>query len=318
MNMAEFPTIRDVIALKHFLNQTLPMELVDLIVDLAEYWPHVTCAMKKPVKFPRKVSTNTTINGNVIMRTEVDLAPQGYEDTTEDGFLLRSPPLGALDSEVKSSLAQSVQKAQSGFLKNPHAVGIHATTDDAPARSAFMRVAEPLMHQEKLSGWLPPRGRSPARMIIFETVNYPRDCPPHREPNFWCHLRVSSGTLPGAVSPVLLAANIPTHVPTLPPPASGIRLNQSGILINTWRFDDDMNAFKPNTRELDQLVDAGILPADTDKKKYMDVALQKHRDRVDFFGKLKEADSIGAWARGTPGNYINVFEGLRMHVFWAV
>ena len=135
MDMTKFSSARDVVMLTYCLNQSLRMELVSLIIDHAEYWPHSTCVMSKPAKLVRRNTTKISFNGSVLMATEAASAPQGYDDTTSDSFLLRSLPLGALDSDVKTALVQSVHNAQSGLLRSSHAVGIQATKS---GKSAFM------------------------------------------------------------------------------------------------------------------------------------------------------------------------------------
>lgn len=41
------PTIKDVFCVKATLRVKLPLEIIDAIIDFAEYWPHVTSRMKE-------------------------------------------------------------------------------------------------------------------------------------------------------------------------------------------------------------------------------------------------------------------------------
>ncbi|KAM7201943.1 hypothetical protein V8F20_004651 [Naviculisporaceae sp. PSN 640] len=72
------PTVLDVIVVKEMLHKALnlPPELVDSIVDLAEYWPHTTTEIDYTQR-------------NRLMRKD---ARGGHP--SENSFLLRTPPLG--------------------------------------------------------------------------------------------------------------------------------------------------------------------------------------------------------------------------------
>lgn len=43
------PTVKDVFRVKATLRAKLPLEIIDVIIDFAEYWPHVTGRMKKRI-----------------------------------------------------------------------------------------------------------------------------------------------------------------------------------------------------------------------------------------------------------------------------
>ncbi|KAL2140120.1 hypothetical protein VTI28DRAFT_4235 [Corynascus sepedonium] len=72
------PSVTDVLVTKAMLNKALrlPPEIIDTIVDFAEYWPHTTTELN---------------DSTVIARGKNNF---GNRPGTEDVFLLRSPPLG--------------------------------------------------------------------------------------------------------------------------------------------------------------------------------------------------------------------------------
>ncbi|KAH8885622.1 hypothetical protein GQ53DRAFT_750972 [Thozetella sp. PMI_491] len=77
------PTVADVMVVKAMVSKALnlPNEIVDTIVDLAEYWPHTTVEAE-----------HTAEPGN--HNQSWWKAIRGGQPTREDQFLIRSPPLG--------------------------------------------------------------------------------------------------------------------------------------------------------------------------------------------------------------------------------
>jgi len=76
------PSVADVLVTKAMLNKALalPPEIVDTIVDLAEYWPHTTTELNDSTLIARGNSASASIRRD--------------RPNRENIFLLRSPPLG--------------------------------------------------------------------------------------------------------------------------------------------------------------------------------------------------------------------------------
>jgi hypothetical protein len=98
MNTFEEPTVQDVLRVKSLLEQapssmTLPLELIDIILDYAEYWPHTT-------------------NSCQLQDLNIFGSPHGTQ--VEDKLLARSVPLGCPsdgrhDGELKFNTDYSTQ-----------------------------------------------------------------------------------------------------------------------------------------------------------------------------------------------------------------
>ncbi len=50
LDMTRYPGVFDIVSIKRFLAHILPNELIDEILDLAEYWPHVSHNSPSPIK----------------------------------------------------------------------------------------------------------------------------------------------------------------------------------------------------------------------------------------------------------------------------
>ncbi|RDW66706.1 hypothetical protein BP5796_09455 [Coleophoma crateriformis] len=83
----QYPSVEDVLSVKMFFveHTALPQELVDTIVDYAEYWPH----------------TSTQIPSEVVVI--------GSNPEREDRFLLRSYPIGYPESNDHYAISKSAQ-----------------------------------------------------------------------------------------------------------------------------------------------------------------------------------------------------------------
>ncbi|TGO75131.1 hypothetical protein BELL_0232g00030 [Botrytis elliptica] len=89
------PSLEDVLTVKNILftlrpESPLPLELIDAIIDLSEYWPHTTT---KGFFFPGQEEGGQNAN---ISRREVTIRAGG---PSENKFLLRTLPIGYLPSQ---------------------------------------------------------------------------------------------------------------------------------------------------------------------------------------------------------------------------
>ncbi|KAL1841056.1 hypothetical protein VTJ49DRAFT_7440 [Mycothermus thermophilus] len=97
------PTVADVLVTKAMLSKALPLEVVNIIIDLAEYWPHTTTVM-------------------------TDASSARGSSKHENVFVLRSPPLG-LQSWSRSPLAWH-GTAPKAILPLPRPPGEDFSADD--------------------------------------------------------------------------------------------------------------------------------------------------------------------------------------------
>jgi len=138
------PSVQDVIVVKAMLlkGKYLPIEIVDLLVDHAEYWPHTTAAV-----------TSNAATGPLYARAN-----------NENRFLVCYPcPSGELTSGPLTR--QQIRTTPLGFVKDPH-----------PKMDDYHRVrADPISlksehDQETWQDWIGLPDKTilhPARKIVF-------------------------------------------------------------------------------------------------------------------------------------------------------
>ena len=281
-DISEFPSVGTIIWVKSILIKRLPLELVELVLDHAEYWPHTTTVRPKlslvhtPVKWR---DTSSEIHSSSWPSPESKAMDQVL------GYTLYSPPLAS---------------------------------DSSLTRAATLRKGLRRLVLKDAESSLPPRGQHPARMIVFETVSQrfdvhtgkfgdvgitreadpllEQDAPEadgqRRNSSVFSSFR--SNTKPS--KPAKPARSEKTHQLVaqrecwLSPGAKA-----EGKYVIKWRYDEDLEdgAMKSS--------DEKILPT-----------------TADFIRKLKVGDSIGLWAPVVRGNCVYKIDEVRMHVFWAV
>ncbi|KAF7899710.1 hypothetical protein EAF00_004046 [Botryotinia globosa] len=93
------PSLEDVLTVKNILftlrpESPLPLELIDAIIDLSEYWPHTTTT---GLFFPGQEEGDQNVN---ISTQEVTIRAGG---PLENKFLLRTLPIGYLPSQANNN-----------------------------------------------------------------------------------------------------------------------------------------------------------------------------------------------------------------------
>ncbi|POS82875.1 hypothetical protein EPUL_005162 [Erysiphe pulchra] len=128
------PSVEDVLATKESLLNKLPIEIVDFIIDFAEYWPHTHIGVKQ----------NSAIDSHRITA-----------GINEDEFLLRSYPLGYIPRENDpTDLSFQTQ----GFATHPPLPGYDCTRyyQDCTRKTLQLWAEESNI-----------RGEFPCRKIVF-------------------------------------------------------------------------------------------------------------------------------------------------------
>ena len=281
-DISKFPSMSTIIWLKTSLIKRLPLELVELVLDHAEYWLHTTTVKPKlgvvrtPVKWRGTPSD---------IRSSSWPSPESEAMQEVLGFTLYSPPLAAENSPTRAAtLKKGLRRL---VIKDP-----------------------------EIS--LPSRGQHPARMIVFEAVSQrydiqtgkfcdigiireddqllEQDVPmagsQRRNSSVFASFRGGGGN----TRPSKPAKSDKTHQLVaqrecwFSPGAKG-----EGKYVIKWRYDEDLDD------GIQKQGDEEILPTTTD-----------------FIRKLKVGDSIGLWAPVVRGNCVYKIEEVRMHAFWAV
>ena len=153
-DLRKCPSMASVISLRQYLSvcRNLPNEVIEVILDLAEYWPHTSSILEMSTR----VYNGNMYIGNLPARPRRKLekllsTPGSRRERKENGFLIRTPPLGwQCISDVDSSKRQE-GKAPSKTQSNPE--------------------SKPLIPTARPPTWLPPRGLHPARRVVFEILS---------------------------------------------------------------------------------------------------------------------------------------------------
>ena len=277
-----YPSMSTIVWVKSFLIKRLPLELVELVLDHAEYWPHTTTIkprldlLRTPVKW-RGTSSN------ILSPSWPSPESEAMEEVF--GFTLYSPPLA---SESSLTRAATLKKGLRRLVRRDPAIRV------------------------------PPRGQYPARMIVFEAVSQRYDLQtgkfcdigiireddqllkvdaPEVEGQkwnssafsaFWSNTKLSKPAKPSKSDKThhLVAQKECWFSP---------RGKAEGKYVIMWRHDEDLeDGIRNHSHEK-------ILPTTTQ-----------------FIRKLKVGDSIGIWAPVVRGNTIYRTDEVRMHTFWAV
>ena len=278
-DIGKFPTMSTIVWLKTFLIKRLPLELVELVLDHAEYWPHTTTVKPKlglvrtPVKW--RCTSSDILSSSW---------PSPESKTMQDvlGFTLYSP-----------SLASESSLTRAGTLKK-----------------GLRRLV--LKDQESS---LPPRGQHPARMIVFEAVSQRYEIQTGkfcdvgiiREDDQLLEQDMSEAGGQRQNSSVFSAFRSNTR------PSKSAKSDKThqlvaqrdcwfspgakaeGKYVIKWRHDEDLED------GVEKQKDEDVVPT-----------------TAGFIRKLKAGDTIGLWAPVVRGNCVYRIEEVRMHVFWAV
>ncbi|CAO1606085.1 hypothetical protein XANCAGTX0491_009583 [Xanthoria calcicola] len=148
------PSMVEVINVKRLLLVLkLPLEIVDLILDHAEFWPHTTCTSQyRTVVFSSEAeSQDFWIRDWRSLPFSMDHGPipENYRIMRNNAFLLRTHPLGLETREPVVPIKASVMARWKQKLKR----GRRRKSSCGPT-------------------WLPPRGLRPCRKVIFEILSH--------------------------------------------------------------------------------------------------------------------------------------------------
>ena len=281
-DITEFPSVGTIIWVKSFLLKRLPLELVELVLDHAEYWLHTTTVRPKlslvhtPVKWR---DTSSEIHSSSWP------SPESKAMCQVMGYTLYSPPLAS---------------------------------DSSLTRAATLRKGLRRLVLKDAESSLPPRGQHPARMIVFEAVSQRYDIQTGkfgdvgitREADPLLEQDVPEADSQRRNSSVFSSfrSNIKTSKSQRPAKADKTHElvaqrecwfspdgKAEGRYVIKWRHDEDLeDGNKENSNQK-------VLPT-----------------TADFIRKLKVGDSIGLWAPLVRGNCVYKIDEVRMHVFWAV
>ena len=334
-NINTFPSRSTILFVKNFLIKKLPRELVDLVLDHAEYWPHTTTISPKLGLVRTPVKWRDT-SSDILSPSWPSAESQAMKEVL--GFTLYSPPLAVVDDS-----------SSSGGL-----------TPAAMLKKGLRRL---VLKDSMMLMMMPPRSRHPARMIVFEAASQRYDIQPgsgkfgdvgiirsaddqqqqqqllERDDDINHHSHPvtassSSSTVRRNSSSVFSSfqrAAKPSQQPTNKSArataaerkkttmktkqlvaqrecwfSSPAGAKAEGKYVVVWRYDDDDGTLTDGglKDDGDGDGDATIVPTTT--------------TTAAFIRRLEIGDRIGLWAPVVRGNCVYKIDEVRMHVFWAV
>ncbi|KAL8646557.1 MAG: hypothetical protein Q9210_006073 [Variospora velana] len=338
------------------LGLKLPLEIVDLILDYAEFWPHTTCTTQY------RTVVYSDLKGGLWTRDwrslpfSMDHGPvtDEYRIMPKNAFLLRTQPLGVQTRDPTTTVKSGVVSRWKQKLKR----------DRRPRGSSD-------------STWLPPRGLRPCRKVVFEILSH-QEATDFTEPQYgdsptWLDVSVER-ILPeqDAVDPpiwttsmneewgdelmgrtadsarLLLLKRVPGAALPFDRQPKQASLTSSPIdnhpvqLFETRRTKPSLSAttrqnvvqqnYQGNAINRQHVVTWRYDDTfDMDSSEGDEILTETgSHSNGDFVRQLESGESIILWARarGRPRNLmndkagadpcINVVDRVRMHVFWAV
>ncbi|KAF6229819.1 hypothetical protein HO173_011249 [Letharia columbiana] len=275
----KFPSMSAIFWVKTFFLKRLPLELVELILDHAEYWPHTT-TIKPRLELVRTPVKWRGTSSDIVSRTWPSRESEAMQEVL--GFTLYSPPLA---SESSLTRAATLKRGLRRFMSKDSEI------------------------------CLPPRGQNPARMVVFEVGSQRYDI----QPGKFCDVGIvrEDELLLGQDVPMVEGQRRNSSVLSafrstqkLSKPSKPDKTQHLVAQRECWfsaqakaeskyviklRYDEDVDD------EIRKHADEDTMPT-----------------TADFIRKLKVGDSIGLWAPVLRGNCVYKIDELKMHAFWAV
>lgn len=320
------PSVSDVIAIKEALHKksTLPYELVDTIVDMAEYWPHTTTATWE--------ETRVRAGNN-----------------HENVFILRSYPLGYLPpTRVTNNILHEEYDMHLQYGQ------CYETLQPKPWPESRHFPAEAT--EEVLSKWTSkslPKGETPCRKIVFTIKSHdqgwggafnqrgtyvgsytwfdvglermtatredivqekPELAP---QPQFNLHFEPPQDA--SQQTPVI--CNLRTVIPATP-----VKRNETDpdsfehpLLPSMTTLQKNITASR-DTKEhkITWLSSDNVIPDSLDAAELEKQGRGRDTANGEFVRNLKVGDVVTVWAKARFPQWINFVEEVRMDVYWAV
>ena len=315
------PSLSQVIALKRHLMDKLPIELVNIIISFAQYWPHVSnFSLTSPITRASDVLPLSDSKASQEFRQELSQMA-----TNKDILLHRSPPLGfpsamsqpwlsllskhparILYVEVKLRWAKPVQavrqRAEFGEIQTWLEIGVLDSSLHSPKARPLWPEPEQKAHDAALE---PPRREGSEHSMFNDFCAL-------------CHttwLAYQEQCVPGCLRMDLTLDNTPE--------------GQSKIVAFLYRADDDEHPIRsghadpeskpPNLRDLDDVSRMKLI------QYFNSFETRNTMDGAKFVRSLEGGDELGVWSRVTNYKFMDdlvdpvvVIEGVRVSVFWEL
>ena len=294
MDMSSCAKMSDIHLVRSILLQKLSMELVDMILDFAEYWPHTSSILKEPIRAFGPFTWRWN-GGKINYSSQWSPSGPAYahrwsrwgESRTDNSFVFRSPRLGVRPSRL-DDLEKKIPRPFYKLLRRV---------------SAYRKVSH---------DWIPPRGVRVAKKIVFEVFCHQdyfgtRRYDPETIVRLFCDVSIHRRSVANDKVSTSRRRNtkasknrqktseqdtLVTYKPLILERCFALRHDESRKYVVTWSSDGDLGIELPS--------EEGFPTAH------------------EFLEQLEVGDSIGVWARVGEGETYHIIDGMRMHVFWAV
>ncbi|KAL2268843.1 hypothetical protein VTJ83DRAFT_3689 [Remersonia thermophila] len=288
------PTVADVLVTKAMLSKALPREIVDIIIDLAEYWPRTTTVVAGA--------------GSAI----------GSGGTDENVFVLRSPPLGL--PSWSSTPRAPFGAAHQGTPPSPRPPGQDFSADDfqkvmgAPtsllAHPCRRLVFTFRSHDQGWGGDPDCRGTYRRSWTWFE-VGLERWCKPNPE------------SAPQQQLPSLNVADLCTVIPQVQPRPNGNGYRFGHPLLPAPHLKIQCNVTASDHEKEHRVVWSYTDEVDPERDVEAAEALDEQgRGKATGDGKfvrdLKLGDVITVWSKARFPGWANHVQHVKLEVYYAV
>ncbi|KAI9706559.1 MAG: hypothetical protein M1836_003566 [Candelina mexicana] len=319
--MSHLPTIADVLKVRDILRNPihgsyLPLEIIDLIIDHASYWPH------------------TTVEAHSLV------ARGGEPESASNVLCLRTWPLGAQELD-EDMVPDWMNTTDSKWWNWRHwAAKLGLTT-----KASNQKNDNPT--------WVPPRGTHPCRKIVFELESHDQGWSGEfgkgtydnsytwfdagiETATFWPSVLTKQGDTPAELNGRLqtVGPSIPwltgydrTKAPCDPPEGYAVHYERQ------LAESESLHPFlPPPTRVQSNLHAHGRTKAHTVTWSYTDgidadcpeadeaAAMGRGKESLDgtFVRRLRTGDCVTLWARARFPGWRNTVAKAKVQVYWAV
>lgn len=315
LDMTCYPTIFDIMSLKCFLSQRLPNEIIDMIFDLSEYWPHSSRSLPSPIIAKGKLQESlqqAPVHWLEHRDSQASHLPSLIA-AGEEPFILRSPLLGFPPTNVLQSPTLLVPRTRHPVrmiifeiryyrlfainpkCRRPQIVRTSSARLEIGIKKPTHTTANSARFNLEPEAWLKDHvcGSSLRLRRICDLVY-----------TSWQSKRTSYDQVHTKIDLYMDHKEL----------ADGM-IGQKAVI---WKsddsgnyLDDGWNLSSPTLQHISEADKAHV-------KDYVHtLAKEDRREEASFLKQVEVGDSLVVWVKGRDGPTVSMIEGARMHVFWA-
>ncbi|KLU92665.1 hypothetical protein MAPG_11609 [Magnaporthiopsis poae ATCC 64411] len=302
------PSVLDVLVVKAMMTKalTLPLELVNRIIDFAEYWPH-TSAQLDYGGTPHPVARGSS--------------------PLEDVFLLRTLPLGLIKQVNPDPRHYQTEEAKLLRLSSEHPVeqfhkwtGSPSHTVQHPCRKIVFTITS---SDQGWGGMMADRGTYRHSFTWFEAGLERIDasgecgdyCPDHARQAM--DPSSSDSTTRPDISPCAMRPIVPALVGE---PEKRLRMEHPLAPLEEYMIQCNKTASRdgPHTHVVEWRADDNIDPDTPQAQELVNAGRGRATGTGEFVRNLKLGDVITVWAKARFVGWQNNLKFLKVDVYWAV